>query len=229
MTGFAPLVDAEAATWVRSERSAAPGSVGWLVPGEFERHVAIRHPMSVSVDAPLQWSVAADAAGMSLQNVRHTAGLVDKLADAKVSDLGLEHQRALISRARAGLLPQEYRAALIETLGGNAHDTTTVFAVWDGWAATPPDVREGTHVLFGSRGWFLCAAEAHMAVVGFRDGLLDFGLGPGMWWPRDRSRVVVSDTDLEISYVGCSARQADALLESEIECFTVDRDTPITW
>lgn len=68
-----------------------------------------------------------------------------------------------------------------------------------------------------------------MAMDGFAEGPFNWGLGPGMWWALDRSWIVVSDTDLQISYVGCSVRHADAMLDSDIECAVVERATPITW
>ncbi|GAB3304895.1 hypothetical protein EK0264_04275 [Epidermidibacterium keratini] len=224
---FAPLPDYQAADWIRRGRVAEVGTVDSLVPRVFEKYLVIPHPIWAQARASVRWSDVAARAGLDLADVPRPSRRVAELPSEVTKRLPIETSEVRLSGPDPGHLPTGVIVPLIEVLGGGDLQTSTVFATWDGWGARTPAMSAGAHVSIGSRGWYLLQAPLAMAAVGFVDGPVNQGLGPGMWWPVDRSWIVISDVDLEASYVGCSTTAADELLASDIECFLVAPDATV--
>ena len=224
---FLPLEDARVAGWVVPASPSQLATLGYLMPDGFECYLALPHPMRAYVNAPIAWSDVAAAAGLEVNRVRRSAVLIAALSDERSIRMRLERQAVDLTRADAGHLPVEVITELVRVLSPSDANLETVFAVWDGWGARTALIEKGAHFEFGSRGWYLLRAPIRAAVTGFGEGPVSFGLGPGMWWPRDRSWIVVTDIDLEISYIGCAASTASALGASNIECYSVGLDSSL--
>jgi hypothetical protein len=52
-------------------------------------------------------------------------------------------------------------------------------------------------------------------------------ISPTMWWPQDRAWIVVSQVDLQSTYVGCSSEAAQAILLAGIEALRVSRQDEV--
>lgn len=218
---FTPLTDPDAARWISPARSFELGTVGSLVPGHFEQYIALPHPIHAYATGLLTWREVAEAARVEVAAVRNPSDLLDHVPDEFMSRLRFDARDVDLAGPDPGNLPLAVVRQLVHVLGPDDLQTSTIFAIWDGWGARTPDMQLGTHLSRGNRGWHLMHAPLVMATVGFTEGPFSHGLGPGMWWPRDASWIVVTDVDLIASYVGCSSRHADALMASDIECFDV--------
>jgi hypothetical protein len=129
---------------------------------------------------------------------------------------------------------------LCEILAGHTQTPDRCwFAIWEGYGSLP-GLREldVPRLAIPRRDMLLLnGALASLPSTSFEEGCYQAGWdndanayrSPSLWWPDDHSWCVASDTDLQSSYIGASARCVRQLLDdSPLEVLPVDADQSVT-
>ena len=216
-----PEPDGEQAAWWLDQlddwgRDGIPVSA--FVPASFPAVCQVLHPWDGPDGEPVRWHRLAN--------------------DPRVAELGASYQtrdglvHAFASRSglggHMGELDAVTAAALVEVLG---HATTTpddVFAaVWVGWGDVPPQRFPGAAELnTQGRGHFLLRGP----LTGVLDSVAVDSDRPtaGLWWPTDRAWFVVTEIDLEWTFVAGSIALVEQLQQDpRLEVIRTSFDAPL--
>lgn len=224
-----PSGDAAPADWLSGEDAAAltvrSPVVG--VPGLFARHARVLHPATDATGGRLRWAqVAATTGGRVHPDVQWSAlvGLKDRW--------DRDADRWPFEAPAWGNLDLTDLRALARVL---AQHTTTprrcCFGVWDGWAhlsgppattrVVGPPPGSPTRAHDGAPARFRAGGRDHLLFEGPLDAvdeLAQYGPGPhdtqspSLIWPEDHAWLVVTDIDLDSTFVAASAEAVDDLV-----------------
>jgi hypothetical protein len=213
--------DASATAWITAALApAVPRVVASLVPRGFTAHARVLHPAvryEGDDDVEVPWAAVA----------RHNRRTAHRLMQWPaitgswdfVADLD---QPGLWNDAPAeGHLPVAVAGRLAAVL---ARHTAAPDGCWFGLAAEAAPELAGAD---GGAGYLLVRGPLRLAAANFVPEPAE--QGPSLWWPDDRSWVVVTDPHLTSSYVGGSAAAvADVLVEEGIDAWPAQPTDPVT-
>lgn len=201
--------------WTSGEQTLPVAS---FVPETFPAVVKVLHHWAgPEGDAELTWEQVADQAGLrSLQALSQT-----RLAEGPPEVQGWRSppQGQMDHRTAAGLV------AVLQAATDTPEDVFV--AVWTGWGGFPYQRFAGAVVL-------PTEARGHRLLRGPLTGVLqpvsDHAEAletSGIWWPADRSWVVVTEVDFEWTFVAGSQALMDQLANhSDLEVLHTDMDAP---
>jgi len=229
--------DNSAAEWISSHLSDFSACiVTSIVPNCFEAYLRIFHPAITLDGEPVSWDEVAAAEGHQMH------------ASAQWHSLpGVENSKNFIGSKWTGIPPQtglrlevlKPICALLKKYTGN--DEFCFFGLWNGWPEdeykdlwqslrtleekNQPTEKDFRAPRFGlpthaGRDYFLLHGPLGTAVE-----MVDIGListSPELIWPLNKTWFLVSDIDLDSTYVGGSNELIESLLRiSEIETWRV--------
>lgn len=223
VAGQAESSEASEGAWLESKaRWSDRRSVGSLVPEGYAAYARLLHPAEArqsSVSSPVRWREIARWSGSRLTSTTGFMGIA--LPRAKT-----ELPPPWRSGPAKGSMTTGDARALVTVLRG--HTTTPHrcwFCVWEGYGwlnthdsdlpglSVPPDQRAPSilaspKATVNGRGYFLFQGDAQLA-LSLSERVRQT---PNIWWPMDRSWCVVSDVDLDCTYVGGTADAIEAIL-----------------
>jgi hypothetical protein len=197
------------------------------MPGGFEAYVRVLHPARrdpASSTADVRWGELAAARGVELLPV---TGFPEVLG------LGSDDIELLEVAPSAGSLPSELCTLLLPIFREATSQERCWFCLWDGNGFFAEDARrhhparEAENELLATlpkvdayaRDHYLCTGPL-AAACWFPESI---GSSPNLWWPDDRTWIVVTEVDSYSTYVGGTRTLAAGLLESPtIEAIEVD-------
>lgn len=190
--------DAGPASWVIDGLRGFCESVLSLVPEGFEAYARIFHPAwNPWPTTPVRWRDIAQANGRIAHRMMQWPSITGSVRYYEGNGQpGLwEHQ------PEEGSLPKELVPVLTPVL---ARHTATPgrcwFAVWDGWGALEPAVREAPVFEIPARRLYLLTGP----IQAMRRSLETprWWQSPTLWWPDDRAWCVETEVDYMTTYVG---------------------------
>jgi hypothetical protein len=220
------------ADWIRSRLTGNDPRVslrvGDVVPDGYERYIRLFHPVCTG-DELLTWQQIADSTGARFHPLAYFGHLLGDRAEELGSQVfpgALQYRQ--LSRLVAVLRPWTPDAscwfAYSEAAGGDLDLFLPLVATQASWSSA-----EQAAAAF--RVW----DEDYLLLTGPLEAVLpqsrpELGLepdypilSPQLWWPADRSWIVVTMTDLQYTLIGASAGLAAALLsDTELETAEVD-------
>jgi hypothetical protein len=189
-----------------------------FVPRGFEAYCRIFHPAG-----EVSWAEIASANGhephalMQLPEITNTEGWhVDP------------HPGVFDELPRAGELPEGLRAPVTDTLRSyTATPESCWFAVWEGYGALRPDVRDAPWFRLPHRKYHLFHGPIEALLMPCEPAWWD--QTANIWWPADRTWCVATEVDLMSTYVGGSTDCIAALAaHPALEAYAVDPGDPIS-
>jgi hypothetical protein len=192
--------------------------VSAFVPASFPAVCQVLHPWDGHDGEPVRWHTLANDPGVAELGASYQTR--DGLVHAFASRSGLG--------GHMGELDAVTAAALVEVLG---HATTTpddVFvAVWVGWGDVPTQRFPGAAEL-------KTQGRGHLLLRGPLTGVLDSVAvdfdrpTAGLWWPTDRAWFVVTEIDLEWTFVAGSTALVEQLQQDpRLEVIRTSFDAPL--
>lgn len=200
------LDDVSPADWIAPRLHGFAEDTGSVIPEGYEAYCRIFHPWDAKTDRPRSWAQMAEANGrivhpeMQAHTISRPAGTPGEAFD--LNDY--------INRLEWGRLPHPERSALVSILKSKSADSATCwFCVWEGVGSL--DFAGVTdRVRLPHRNYVLYSGPIELALA-----TLDvFGTAPNLWWPKDRSWIVVTEIDYAWTYVGGTAELISAICES---------------
>jgi hypothetical protein len=202
--------------WIDQRRNtrAGPFVVGTLVPDEFAACLRVLHPAQRSGNGLVQdvrWQDIAMSNGRTLSSLSHYE---DISPPGSLSDLDL-------AKPLQGQLADRLCEELAATLSRHTHTPADcIFMFSSSWGSLLPSNAELTRVQLYEGDYVVTTGRCAEAC--------DFAVNPTMWWPSDRSWIVVTQVDMDSSFIGCDYVTMKALLESpNIEAWQVSREAPV--
>jgi hypothetical protein len=245
-----------AADWISSGRNHT-ATVGALVPAGFEAYMRVFHPAYGPVepgeqptpsaphylpgDAPAGYERVTYLREVRWSEVAAANGRIAHAAMEWTSITGEFRFRRDGSQPgiwtlppEIGYLPWRLASRLGEILCQHtATPDRCWFGAWFGYGDLP-DALQSAPVAVGTR--LVSGPISAVATVSFAD---DAGGGafapedyraPNLWWPEDHAWCLVSDVDLQTTYIGASQRcQIEILREATLEVWPASRAQGITW
>ncbi len=213
--------DISPASWIGPRLHSFGQDTGSVVPEGFEAYCRVFHPEGpLFPDASYRsWSEIAQANG----RIAH-AGMQFHMIDRPVGG-------PVPSRLHSGSGPSEgsppprERERLVELL---KPETTAPdrcwFCIWDGYGGI--DVSGARLVSLPAREYALYAGPIDLALAPLDVPWND--QSPNLWWPDDRTWVVVAEIDFAWTYVGGHRRLIDRIVADDLlEAFPIQlRDSP---
>lgn len=213
-------VDKADIQWINDCRESRHGSpvVGDLVPSGYDCYVRIMHPAQRTYDErvdDISWHEVARINGRDLHALSRYADLVARGSATKPD----------LASPREGQLSDRLCERLVQILGSHTSSPSRcIFMFTSSWSSLLP---------FGEEFMSATLSDGTYAVVGGAcEDACRFSISPTIWWPVDRSWVVVTDVDLDSSFVGCSdSTMQDLLTHSTVEAWQVLLldPVPIPW
>jgi hypothetical protein len=218
--------DAAPASWVIEGLRGFAQSVLSLVPEGFEAYARIFHPAgNGDPEVPVRWRDIAQANGRTAHRMMQWPSITGSFRFCESNS-----QPGVWDHAPGeGSLPEPLVPVLTSVL---ARHTGTPgrcwFAVWDGWGALEPGVREAPVFDLPHRRLFLLTGP----ITAVRRSLETppWWQSPTLWWPDDRAWCVETEVDLESTYVGGTrACLAELLCHPDLEAVTAQPADGVTW
>jgi len=217
------------------------GFVGSVIPAGFPRYVRILHPATRRGRGPrfLRWSEVARRGGGTLGPSTQFLSLALNLPVAR-------GEVPWSSGPNRGSLSSDYLGALVDLLARATADPDTCwFCLWEGygWAL---ETKEGhravqAHELGRAPDTDLLGFPPRVELDGMKYDLYQGEVGdakvllkcahnsPNIWWPSDHAWCVVTDVDLDSTYVGATVEATDTILADErLESVSVQLTDEIT-
>jgi hypothetical protein len=218
--------DAAPAAWVVEGLRGFAESVLSLVPAGFEAYARIFHPAwTYEPEAPVRWRDIAQANGRTAHRMMQWPSITGSYRFYQnQSQPGVwDHE------PEEGSLPETLVPVLTSVLTGyTAAQGRCWFAVWDGWGALEPGVREAPVFEIPHRRLHLLTGP--ITAVRRSVGTPDWWQSPTLWWPDDRAWCVETEVDLESTYVGGTrACIAELVGRPDLEAVTVQPADGVTW
>lgn len=212
MPDIRPVHDTAEAQWFCEGLDPSFENVTGLLPCGFEAYARVLHPAwrvrregGQLARSPVRWAEVAGIRGtvahrrMQWPQIWALPPFEDSVIEACV-EAGLEP----IAQPDEGTLPPEVARALIEVLGEHTGAPEPCFVgVWFGFnreyrAGIPETGRISTP----ARDWDLFRAPLEALALDFFDIGTLFRQSPNLAWPHDRRWCLVTDIDLNSTYVG---------------------------
>jgi hypothetical protein len=218
LAGRPVKTDVSAGAWLAPVPApAGPLAVASLLPPFFAAYARVLHPAvryAGADDVEVPWSAVAAHNGRAAHRLMQwpaVTGSWDYVADADQPGLWNDSPAE-------GHLPVAVAERLIAVLAAHtASPDDCWFGLWDD-AADPIGPRPGHRLVRGP----IALAAANFAPEPAEQS-------PNLWWPADRSWVVVTPVDLMSSYVGGSVvAVADLLAADGIEGWPAEPGDPVT-
>jgi hypothetical protein len=227
---YQPVVDARAAEWVVAGLRGFAESVVSLVPASFSQYVRVFHPAYRGIGPhrlAVAWAEIASANGMRM----HAGVQLGSITGSERYEW--EGQPGVFDQPpETGSLPPELLEPLLDVLARHTGAPgACYFAVWDGLAWLPPEVRSAPTFSVARRTYHLLTGPVE-AVRELADAWQPFGApqSPNLWWPRDRAWCVATEVDLKTTYIGADHSCAQELISLPVvEAATVAPDLGIDW
>ena len=195
-----------------------------FVPRGFEAYARILHPADEPGNGPgrlVRWREVAEWSGMPLRdNAQFHSIAMPPHRPATESPVG--------QGPRLGSLYAPDALALAN-LGKSWTETADQcwFGVWDGYGWFPDSLRQGPRVHLPNRDYVLCTGPVASVLAPLSFEVME--RSPNLWWPHDRAWFVVSEIDLQWTYVGGPCEMIEELLNhGELEALPVDLQDPTT-
>ena len=213
--------DPSAATWVVAAlASAMSGAVASLVPGGFAALARVLHPAiryEGDDDVEVRWAAVARHNGRTAHRLMQwpaITGSWDFVADLD--------QPGLWNDAPAeGHLPVAVAERLTAVLSRHTAAPT------DCWFGLSAEAAPELAAPDGPARYLLVRGPLALAAVNFAPEPAE--QGPSLWWPADRSWVVVTDPHLTSTYVaGSAAAIAEVLAADGIDAWPATPADPVT-
>jgi hypothetical protein len=191
------ISDAELA-WIGD---VSPVNIGNLTHPGFPAYLRILHPAQRTyndIAEPVKWKDIAIVNGVTLEAFSRYHD-ISPLLSAYSSELG---------RPLQGELADFLLERLVTIL--RTHTSTPArcsFMFHGSWFHVPVP-EKFTEMQF--------RAEIYLASGGSCSEIIDFPVGPALWWPEDRAWVVASPLDTDSSFVGCCYSTAQELINDPI-------------
>ena len=227
---YQAVVDARAAEWVVAGLRGFGESVLSLVPACFSEYVRVFHPAyrgAGSDRVALAWAEIASVNGMRM----HAGVQFGSITGSERYESGAQ-PGVFDQPPETGNLPRELLDPLANLL---ARHTSTpgacYFAVWDGMAWLPPEVRSAPTFSAPQRTYHLLCGPVE-AVLELADAWRPLGAlrSPNLWWPGDHAWCVATEVDLKTTYIGADRSCARELVSlPDVEAATVPPDLGIDW
>ena len=218
--------DAAPAAWVLEGLRGFAQSVLSIVPEGFEAYARIFHPAwNNEPEAPVRWRDIAQANGRTAHRRMQWPSITGSIRFCE----GGGQPGVWDHRPEEGALPEALVPALTPVL---ARHTATPgrcwFAVWEGWGALEPGVRDAPAVEIPHRRLFLLTGP--ITAVGRSLETPPWWQTPMLWWPDDRAWFVATEVDFESTYIG-GTRECIAELAGhpDLEAVTVEPADGVTW
>ena len=227
---YQAVVDARAAEWVVAGLRGFAESVVSLVPACFSEYLRVFHPAyrrAGSDRLAVAWAEIARANGMRMHAGVQLGSITGSERHEWESQPGVFDQPP-----ETGNLPGEQLEPLLDVLA--RHTGTPAgcyFAVWDGLAWLPPEVRSAATFSVPQRTYHLVTGPIE-AVRELADAWQPLGApqSPNLWWPRDHAWCVATEVDLKTTYIGADRSCAQELISlPAVEAATVAPDLGIDW
>jgi hypothetical protein len=227
---YQAVVDARAAGWVVAGLRGFGESVLSLVPACFSEYLRVFHPAYRSAGSDrvaVAWAEIASANGMRM----HCGVQLGSITGSERYEW--EGQPGVFDQPpETGNIPPELLDPLLRVLARHTSTPgTCYFAVWDGWAWLPPEVRSAPTFSVPQRTYHLLTGPVE-AVRELADALQPLGAprSPNLWWPQDHAWCVATEVDLKTTYIGADRPCAEELISlPSIEAATVSPDLAIDW
>jgi len=235
-SGFDVVSGPMVGSWIQSELTGEPGTVGAVVPGRYAAYARILHPVESMSGERSSWEAVAERTGGTVHPQVQWHALVGvRDPDDLAESLGR------FGQPRRGELPVDLFLEVTEVIAAVSDPKWCYFAFWTGWAwATGllPLTRRpvGETALKGARTEKSSNEGIHgdlalpLLTVGTNDfRVLRGTLGsakciegpqspkaigphaPNILWPDDRSWCLVTDIDFDSTLVGGSKTLIQAL------------------
>jgi hypothetical protein len=218
--------DAAAASWVIEGLRGFAESVLSVVPAGFEAYARIFHPAgNGDPEAPVRWRDIAQANGRTAHRMMQWPSITGSFRFYHGDD-----QPGLWDREpEEGALPKLLVPVLTSVLAGHtATPGRCWFAVWDGWGALEPGVRDAPAFEIPRRRLYLLTGPITALSRSLETWL--WWQTPNVWWPDDRAWCVATEIDFETTYVGGTrACIAELTGHPDLEAVAADPADGITW
>lgn len=193
--------------------------LGSLLPVGFESYVRVLHPCHPSLPARRDWEGLAERAGVTLDPISRWDDLVARALTRGYGDPG--------SPALGELEVTEFQALqqLVQRSGeDNRNDVFGAF--WSGYGFFDDGQREMATDI-GSRDYVIFRGHAtDMQELTVGNGIWH---SPNYWWAANRSWCVVTDMDMDSTFVGARNVTVDRVIASGVfEVLHVDSSTVIS-
>jgi len=228
-----PSSSAEPARWLIEEVRGPRGRVSHLLPARFEAYVAVFHPAwqwtlsgtKRHDERPVSWATVAAA-----NQRRYSAQMQWPGVTGSFRYLDQESQpETWKAPPERGTMPAEVSAELMALLSSTeASSEQWWFGVWQGYREVAPPFVSGSGFRLPDRDYWLMHGEPHDSlepVFGPPDRQL-----ANLWWPPSQDWLVVTDIDLDRTYIAGSCSLADELLSHPLlESLPVSLEDPLAW
>lgn len=218
--------DAAPASWVIEGLRGFAESVLSVVPAGFEAYARIFHPASrYEPEAPVRWRDIARANGRTAHRMMQWPSITGSLRFLE----GNGQPGVWDHQPDEGTLPEALVPVLMPVL---ARHTATPgrcwFAVWDGWGALEPTVREAPAFEIPHRRLHLLTGP--ITALSRSLETLTWWQSPMLWWPDDRAWFVATEVDFMTTYAG-GTRECIAELAGHpgLEAVAAEPDDGVTW
>lgn len=211
-------VDAKEVQWLgyAGDAPRAGLTVGSFVPQGLDRYLLIAHPAQLEADdgsvVDVSWH---EVAQRNNKLIRPPFFRFDDIVGSDAAP-GVEFAKPL-----EGDLSDDLCCRLVSILGeySGAH-CRCVFAFFDAWASMVPVFEEFTTAWIQDGRYLIAGGDLAEVCTS--------SVSPTMWWPENRTWIMVSPIDLEFSLIGCDQFLASSLLsENGIEAWQVALDDPV--
>jgi hypothetical protein len=218
--------DAAPAAWVVDGLRGFADSVLSVLPEGFAAYSRIFHPAgNGDPEVSVRWRDIAQANGRTAHRMMQWPSITGSFRFYQG-----DHQPGLWDREpEKGVLPEGLVPVLATAL---ARHTATPgrcwFAVWDGWGALDPGVRDAPVFEIPHRRLFLLTGP----LTAIRSSLETppWWQPPTLWWPDDRSWCVATEIDFETTYVGGThACIAELTSHPDLEAVIAQPADGVTW
>jgi hypothetical protein len=207
--------------WLQSPGRHRSFKVSAFIPENFECYARILHPLKFGrgLQHESSWSDFFGYTGLSLTE---QAVHVDRVYSGSDSELGLGEENI----PKYGSTPHSVLERLIPILRNHTSCAELCwFAVWEGWADLPKDLRHVPRFKLPLREYYLFQGALDDALQSFADDSSPprrAHQSPSFWWPDDRAWCVAAEVDHFWTIVGGTQRCIDQILaDSRLEAATV--------
>jgi hypothetical protein len=196
------------ANWIGPLLSPPFTNTGSIVPAGFEAYCRIFHPIEGNGVAPksMRWSDLATMNG----RVGHPEMQFHAITRPQGVPAPEGYERGV--GPEWGSLPHKERRELVRILGLEmSNRCVCYFLIWDGYGDV--SIPTPRRVTIGGRAYALYSGPIEDCMKSLNNDSSIPSNSPNMWWPEDRSWIVVTDIDFAWTYVGGSVSLISNILQ----------------
>jgi hypothetical protein len=202
-------------SWLDAGRNQ-PGTVGFFIPPGFPVYARILHPVYYYKDdgtlVDVTWAAIAEMNGKSLSSMSN----FDAISPGE--SYGPPGHGEFVRRyggPMESFLPDAQMESLIGILEGRTSAPSDCTFLWVHGVDSGLSEEAATWV---NRAAGRCQVMTGMACSDAMEYL------PSIWWPGDLSWIVITEVDMNSTFIGCDRETLNALLNDEhLEAFEVSR------